>query len=326
VARRRHRDWYLALAERAEPKLRGPEQKRCLDRLELEHDNLRAALEWCKATSDGGELGLRLAAALRGFWENRGYFAEGRVWLEGLLFHGGSAAGGAGAPVLRIRALNSAGILAYRQGDYERVLALCGEARALSERHGDARGSAQALHFLAHVTQARGDYDGAAETMERSVALYREAADEWGIANSVDCLGEIARSKGDYARAAALTEQALVLYREVGETRGAAHTLHNLAYVRLHQGSTKEAAALFRESSRARAMQSWPWPGWRPRAQANCRPNGSPGCSGPWTRCSGPRASTSSRPSMRISRRRWPLCGGGWETRHSRRRGRTAAT
>jgi predicted ATPase/DNA-binding CsgD family transcriptional regulator len=243
VARRRHRDWYLALAERAEPKLHGPEQKMWLEGLEREHDNLRAALEWCKATSDGEELGLRLAAALRGFWEHRGYFAEGRLWLEGLLFHGGTA-----APLLRIRALNGAGILAYRQGDYERVLVLCGEARALSEGHGDARGSAQALHFLAHVTQARGDYDGAAEMMERSVALYQEAADKWGIANSVDCLGEIARSKGDYTRAAALTEQALALYREVGEVRGAAHILHNLAYVRLHQGCPTAAAALFRES------------------------------------------------------------------------------
>ncbi|HET9001404.1 MAG TPA: tetratricopeptide repeat protein, partial [bacterium] len=252
--RTRHRDWCLALVERAEPKLRGPDQQIWLDRLDTEHDNLRAALEWCGASTDSGERGLRLAAALPRFWEGRAYYAEGRMWLEAML-----AKGGAASSLLRARALNGAGVLAYRQGDYERVLTLCTEGLTLSEQHGDRRGSAQALHFLAHVVQARGDYGRATEMMERSVALFQAEGDEAGVANSVDCLGEIARSRGDYERAAVLTQQAMTLYGKAGDPRGLVHVLHNLAYVRLHQGAPEEAAALFRESLiRARDLKRTP--------------------------------------------------------------------
>ncbi len=253
ATRTRHRDWYLALAERAEPGLRGVDQKIWLERLEMENDNLRAALEWCRSGGEDadGALGLRLATALMRFWEKRGYYVEGRAWLGTML-----ARGEAASPLLRVRALNGAGILAYRQGDYERVLTLCTQGLKASEQHGDPRGGGDALHFLAHIMQARGDYDRATEMMERSLALYRVAGDNWGMANSVDCLGEIERSRGDYERAAASHRQALALYREAGETRGEAHALHNLAYVKLHQGHPKDAEALFRESlSRAQEFK-----------------------------------------------------------------------
>jgi len=245
ATRTRHRDWYLALAERAEPGLRGVDQKIWLERLEMENDNLRAALEWCRSRGEDadGALGLRLAAALMRFWEKRGYYVEGRAWLGTML-----ARGEAASPPLRVRALNGAGILAYRQGDYEHVLTLCTEGLRVSEQHGDARGGGEALHFLAHIMQARGDYDHATEMMERSLALRRAAGDTVGVANSVDCLGEIARSRGDYERAATLARQAMTLYDNMGEVRGLTHVLHNLAYVKLHQGYPDEAIGLFRES------------------------------------------------------------------------------
>jgi non-specific serine/threonine protein kinase len=83
--RRRHRDWFLALAERAEVEWRGPKQKEWFDRLESEHDNLRAALEWSKRDPEGAEAGLRLGAALWRFWEVRNYVREGRQQLAELL-------------------------------------------------------------------------------------------------------------------------------------------------------------------------------------------------------------------------------------------------
>ncbi|HEV2358290.1 MAG TPA: LuxR C-terminal-related transcriptional regulator [bacterium] len=241
--RGRHRDWYLALAERAGDGLDGPEQKAWLDRLETEHDNLRTALEHSRGLDDGGERGLRLAVTLRRFWEIRAYFAEGRAWLEGMI-----AAGGQAPPALRSRALTSAGILAYRQGDYQQVFVLCSEGLSIAEAHSDASASALALHFLAHVRQAEGAFARATEMMERSVALYQEAGNRRGIANSVDCLGELARMQRDYGRAAALTQQALALYGEIGDDRGKAHVLHNLAYIRLRQNQTDEARDLFRQS------------------------------------------------------------------------------
>src|SRR5207244_4082998 len=80
VLRGRHRDWFLGLAEQAEPELHRSEQLVWLERLEREHDNLRAALEWSMTEAGGAEAGLRLAGALRRFWEVRGYLQEGRGW------------------------------------------------------------------------------------------------------------------------------------------------------------------------------------------------------------------------------------------------------
>ena len=98
--RRQHANYFLAFAEQAEPKLHGPELLAWLNRLELEHDNLRAAFEWSQSTGGEAMLGLRLAGALWWFWDIRGYRTEGRVWLA------------------RARALNRLAFLTQRQDDY----------------------------------------------------------------------------------------------------------------------------------------------------------------------------------------------------------------
>lgn len=240
---RRHRDCYLTLAEQGSAGLDGPGQKTWLDRMDREYGNLRGALEWSRRTVTEVAPGLRLAVHLQRFWEMRAYYAEARGWLESLI-----AAGSTANPPLRARALNTAGVLAYRQGDYERTAALCSSALSLAEQHGDGYAAAQALHFLAHVRQSRGEYDQATDMMERSVTLYEEVNHRRGVANSVDCLGEVARSKGDYERAEMLTARAMSLYREIGDGRGQSHLLHNLGYIRLHQDRGAEARDLFRES------------------------------------------------------------------------------
>ena len=243
--RRRHTDWFLRMAEEAQTHVTGPATATWLRRLEREHDNFRAALEWI--TSEGRpedwERGMRLAVALAPFWEIHSHFTEGRRWLEALI------AGGVAAPPLsRAAALNAAGILAYRQGDHSRVSALCSEALALCEAHGDKRGAGRSLHFLAHLLQAQGDYAGATEAMERSIALHREAGGPAEMANSVDCLGEIARNAGEYDRAKVLAEEALALYNAIGHVRGRAHLIHNLGYLKLRDGDADRAKALFLES------------------------------------------------------------------------------
>jgi non-specific serine/threonine protein kinase len=83
AARQRHCDFFLRLAESAEPELHGAEQSKWLDRLEAEHDNLRAALGWCLAEGDNPEAALRLAGALTWFWAKRGHLAEGSEWTDG---------------------------------------------------------------------------------------------------------------------------------------------------------------------------------------------------------------------------------------------------
>ena len=82
---RRHRDWYLALAEQASPEVWGPRAEPWLERLETEHDNLRVALQWSKLDKDGAEAGLRLAGALHWFWFRHDHWSEGQQWTEGAL-------------------------------------------------------------------------------------------------------------------------------------------------------------------------------------------------------------------------------------------------
>ena len=243
--RRFHSDWCLRLAEEARSHLTGPATATWLRRLEREHDNFRAALGWSasEGRNEDWERAMRLAVALAAFWEIRSHFTEGRRWLEALIGRSEAA-----PPLLRAAALNEAGVLAYRQGDYPRVSALCSEALALCEVQGDKRGAGRSLHFLAHLKQARGDYAGATATMERSIALHREAGEPAEMANSVDCLGEIARTAGDYDRARAAAEEALALYSNIGHVRGRAHLIHNLGYLKLRDGDAAEAKALFLES------------------------------------------------------------------------------
>ena len=109
---RAHAEYFLALAEEAEPALMGADQVPWMERLEAEHDNLRAALSWSLEAGDA-ESALRIGGALWRFWNVRGHSSEGRRWLAAGL------SGGEAAPVsVKARALLALGYLALRQGDY----------------------------------------------------------------------------------------------------------------------------------------------------------------------------------------------------------------
>jgi predicted ATPase/class 3 adenylate cyclase len=241
-ARRRHLDWYLTLAERAVPEMTGPNQLAWLERLEQNHDNLRAALEWSLAGADTAPA-LRLAAALHGFWDIHNHFAEGRAWLDRVL-----SMTGAVAPAPRAKALVAAAHLAHRQGDYTHVTAWCDEALALAEQTADKSGSAEALHYLAHAAEATGNFVKAGELLEHAVALHRAGASTWKLARTMNCLANTARAGGEYPRATALYEEALTLLRAHGEQDQSGQTLHNLSYAVLRQGDHERSRALFRQA------------------------------------------------------------------------------
>jgi hypothetical protein len=142
AARHRHLAWCVELGEEAAPELTGAQQQVWLERLEAEHDNVRAALLW--AGERDAEQGLRLAASVWRFWAGRGYFGEGRGWLEGLL-----SAARAVTPAVRAKALNGAGVLAYLQGDYVRAKALYEESLVIRRELGDRSGIASSVEALA---------------------------------------------------------------------------------------------------------------------------------------------------------------------------------
>jgi predicted ATPase/class 3 adenylate cyclase len=278
----RHRDWFLALAEQDEPELGRLGQTAWLDRMEAEHDNLRAALEWSIGGGDA-EAELRLVGALHWFWWVRGYWSEGRKWLEGALSRGK----GASAPA-RAKALCGAGNLAGFQGDYAQAKArleeslvlfrelgnkgriawslgtlglftgsrysynlaveLCEEGLALSREIGDKSGISDSLTLLGIVVSGQGDYGRVVELFEESLSLSRESGYKWGIALALFMLGAMARNQNDYGRAEELFEESLALLRELGVKKSIADSLINLGDVRQHQGDYDRAKELYKES------------------------------------------------------------------------------
>jgi len=249
TVRRRHRDWYLEFAEQAEHELQGPALQAWLERMEAEHDNIRAALEWCRTAEPNPEYGLRLAGAVWHFWEVRGYLSEGREWLESALVKGAQI-----LTTSRVKALNGAGILALIQGDDVRAASAGQEALALSRRLGDKRGQASCLNILGLNACRLERYDQAAQLGEESLALNREVGDTWGIAGARLTLGLVARGQGDYARAAALLEESVQQFLQLGDKWASTVTLNNLGLVLRELGAHERAQtvleqtlALFRE-------------------------------------------------------------------------------
>jgi len=248
---RAHAAYYLALVEEAKPHLRGPEQGRWFARLEDEHNNLRAALRQAIASQEIAQ-GLRLAGGLSRFWASRGYFSEGRTWLEDLLERSnrGEATPLEATPLeaARATALTGAGLLAQQQGDYGRALARYEECLALQRRWGDQAGIAATLNHLGIVAQEQGDYPRALILHEESLALHRALGNQTGMAMALNNLARVAAFQADNARVTALLRESLTLRRAMGDTQGIAIALTNLGDQARERGDYQEARALGEES------------------------------------------------------------------------------
>jgi len=236
-----HAQYFLALAEEAEPELKGPDQTEWLERLEVEHDNMRAALAWA-LESEEEELALRLAGALWWLWLVRGHLSEGRDWLEEALESEG------GAPVsVRAKALVGAGRLVAEQGDLERGTALLEEGVALFREAGPKGGLADALDNLGIAQYNTGAFERAEALYEESVGLFREAGDGWGVAECLNNLAIMRSLRGEADQEIALHEESLKIRRELGDKRGIAMSLHNLAECALEGGDYERAEDMFEE-------------------------------------------------------------------------------
>jgi predicted ATPase/DNA-binding XRE family transcriptional regulator len=244
ATRQRHAEYFLALAEGETAALNSPSPQAALERLECEHDNLRAALAWFLAQPDGSEAALRLAGALWRFWLMRGYASQGRAWLDRAL----AAAGATAALAARALALGGAGALAHSQGDYAQA-ATCGEESLQHWRElGDPAGIAGALGLLALARRGQGEYAVAAALSEEALDIWRAQGDRQRTSATLTNLGALANDRGDYARAEGYLTESLALKRELGDTQGIAIALHNLAECARYLGDNDRAAALLEES------------------------------------------------------------------------------
>lgn len=244
AVRARHRDWYLMMVERAEPALAGPEQQDWLDRLELEHDNVRVALRWSLTGEDKSEPLLRLVGALWRFWEIRGHWSEGRKWLETTL---AKTAGADGGPS-RIKVLSGAANLAFDQGDFPRAHALGEESLVLSQKFGDKHGTVVCLTLLGLEACSIENFGRARELGAESLRLSQELGDTMGIAGGLAILGLVARGEGDTAKAIEQLTQSLQHFRALGDRLRSSLVLLNLGLVVREQGDLKQARVLFEES------------------------------------------------------------------------------
>src|SRR5215469_6468674 len=240
AVKRRHADFYLRLAETAEPHLLYPERAAWLERLERGHDNLRAALAWSSSENGAARAGLRLAGALSWFWYQRGYLREGRTFLEALLARGEQADGSA----VRGKALSGVSLLAWAQGDVEVAGEQAEESVALFRALGDPLWLAGALVILGSIQVSQGKLEAARSSLEESRSLFQEQDLTSFGAFVLYHLGRAAFASHDMLEAKTLYQQSLALFREEGDKLGEALALTALGVVAAALGDTAAAQSL----------------------------------------------------------------------------------
>jgi len=238
----RHLNYYLRVAEEAEPYLFRAGQQDWKNRLELDHDNLRVALAW-SLKSNQIEAGLKMAGALAWFWHSKGHLSEGNLWLEKLLASGSGTQGKE-----RAKALRASSILSTDTGDYIRARAFAESSIKLYREIGDNRGAGLVLVDLGGSLHRDGREEEAIESLEESLRLLRATGERWEIAYALVWLGDAWFRMGDIERAATNWEESLRLTQELGDHFVMAWSLGGLADVTRVRGDYKRATGMFKES------------------------------------------------------------------------------
>jgi predicted ATPase len=245
--RRRHAGYYLALAERAEPELLGPEQGLWLGRLRSEFANLREAHSWSLEPGQEEErvrLRLRLPAALWRFWGGR-RFEEGKRWLQTALEKDTG-----GFPAVRAQALDGLGFILTFQHEYGRAIAVLEEAIALYEELGDKSGAALALANLGYAVLHGGYHERVPAFVEAAGAFLREDLNGHARAYLRIIAGVATLGGGDLDSAISQVEEGLALSRELGDQRNTAMSLFILGMVEFGRGDLGRGASLFEEGGK----------------------------------------------------------------------------
>ncbi len=241
VTHQAHAAYYQALAEAAEQAWNGPQQVVWFARLEQEHDNLRAAMNWLLERGEA-EMALRLGTALWWFWYAQEHLHEGWNKLSRAL----ERSEGVAVP-LRARALWATGSLAASLGHIEQGEGLCQESLALFREIGDTQGMGDATFHLAHIAFARWDLAAARKRFEESLVFLKETGDKILTAWALGALALVVLYQGEFAMVHPLAEQAREICLEVGDITGVTMSLLTLARVVFWQGDLVRAQTLAEE-------------------------------------------------------------------------------
>jgi predicted ATPase/DNA-binding SARP family transcriptional activator len=237
-----HAEYFLALAEEAEPHLVGPQEQRWLESLEEEHDNIRKVFSWSFGHGDP-ELGLRLAGAVWWFWYRQGRYREGRKRLREALTKASEA-----PPSARVKALGGIGWLAYELGDLDqmreattRALSIIDEARLPGEQ------KVFSLNLLGDASRLEGDLQRAAQLAEEGLSLSRKAGNLQSTLHSLLVRGNSSDLPGNLDETRAFYEEGLTLSRQLGSAYWRGVFLSSLGITFLFAGDYERATALFEE-------------------------------------------------------------------------------
>ena len=239
--RDRHAELFSGLAASASPHLLGSDKREWLDRLELEHDNLRAALSWAIERGDA-ERALLMAARLWRFWQMRGYLVEGLDRVQQAM----GVADAAEHPAALAAAAEAAAGLAYWIGDsfaarrhYEAAIDLY---RGLNDRAGEAE-NLYGISFAYGIAvgPAENDYPKAKKFAAAALAIFREIGDRAGTGRALWALTNTEFGADDLERGEEHSLEALEIFRELDDAFGSAWTLYTLGLIHLLQGKRDEA-------------------------------------------------------------------------------------
>jgi predicted ATPase/DNA-binding SARP family transcriptional activator len=238
---RRHADYFVALAEKAAPALRQPDQLDWLARLDADSPNIRAALTW-SLDHDRVEPCLRIGASLWRYWESRGSINEARALLDDALARPSRVSGR-----IRARALFASGRMALRQGDYDQADDVFRESLELSRHAHESVGSALSLAGVGWVALMRGRTADAVATCRDALAIARTTDEDWVLGDVLNNLGNAVRCEGDFAGANAALTEALTLRRRCGDLEGITATLCSLAWLAAEEQNFDRAQHLFEQ-------------------------------------------------------------------------------
>jgi len=237
-----HRDWCRQMALDAENEWISPRQLDWLARLDREQPNLREALEFSLSAPDGARAGLEMAAALFPFWFSRGLLTEGRRWLERAL-----ACDADQPAALRIKGLYAAGILATRQKDLQRAIALLDEGRAIADSLGTVRDRALMQRAEGYLALHRGDPEGAVTFLSEAMPEFRRDDDLMLQIMTLHGLGLAHQILGQPEQAINCLEEAIRIARTHGESASRGRSSWTLGLVVWREGDRDRAVVLLRE-------------------------------------------------------------------------------
>jgi len=252
--RRRHAVRFLALAEEAHSFARGPREREWLDRLELELDNVRAALRYCIDRPDP-LLGLTLAEALEPLWVRDFHHREGLRWFEDLFELGIDDV----PEAIRAGALGVAARVSVELGDPARAKVWYRQSLKLARHADDDLRTAWALHGLGHVALDEGKLAEARRRFEESLELFVSLGEDAPAGGRLTYLATVARAQGDLPAAMGYFERARQHFASAGDTSGVAAAIHGLGDVALEEGKPKQALAYYGEALEQGWTVATPW-------------------------------------------------------------------